>query len=64
MATTGVYLGVGQPQASHAAASGAVRFGVDGAELLFDGAEVGHERVQVHVLALVQRLCGQRDGET
>lgn len=49
------HLGVGQAQASHAA--GAVGLGVDGAELLFDGAEVCHESVQVHVLALIQRLC-------
>ena len=31
-------------------------FAVDGAEFLFDGAEIGHEGVQVHVLALIQRL--------
>ncbi|TNN48014.1 hypothetical protein EYF80_041786 [Liparis tanakae] len=56
------YLGVRQPQASHPAAAAAARLGVDGAQLLFDGAEVGHEGVQVHVLALVQRLCRHGGG--
>lgn len=30
----------------------------DGAELLLDGAQVGHQGVQVDRVALVQRLCG------
>ncbi len=54
-----VYLGVGQPQASHAA--NAVGFGVDGAEFLLDGAEISHESIEIHVLPLIQRLCGHRD---
>lgn len=44
-----VHLCVGQPQAGHAA----VGFTVDGAELLFDGGEISHESIQVHVLSLV-----------
>lgn len=54
-----VYLGVGQPQTSQTAS--AVGFGVDGAELLFDRAEIGHERIEIHILPLVQRLCRHRD---
>lgn len=54
-----VHLGVSQAQSSHAA--GTVRFGVDAAKFLFDGAEVGHERIQVHVLPLVQCLCANAD---
>lgn len=51
-----MYLGVGQPQPSHTAAVG---FGVDGAEFLLNGAEIGHQSVQIHVLPLIQRLCRQ-----
>ncbi|TNN51479.1 hypothetical protein EYF80_038329 [Liparis tanakae] len=36
-----------------------VGFG-DGVELLLDGAQVGHQGVQVHGVALVQRLCRER----
>lgn len=54
-----VYLGVGQPQTSQTAS--AVGFGVDGAELLFDRAEISHERIEIHILPLVQRLCRHRD---
>lgn len=57
-----MYLGVGETQTSHAAAAAAAtRFGVDGAEFLFNGAEVGHEGVEIHVLPLIQRLCRRRD---
>lgn len=44
-----VHLCVGQPQAGHAA----VGFTVDGAELLFNGGEISHESVQVHIFSLV-----------
>lgn len=54
-----MHLGVSQPQASHAAS--AVGFGVNAAELLFNGAEVGHESIQVHILPLVQCLCTNTD---
>lgn len=32
----------------------------NGAELLFDGAQVGHQCIQVHRVALVQRLCREQ----
>lgn len=54
-----VYLGISQPQTGHAAS--AVRFGIDGAEFLFDGAEICHESIEIHVLPLIQRLCGWTD---
>lgn len=54
-----VYLGVSQPQASHVA--NAVGFGVDGAEFLFDGAEISHQSIEIHILSLIQRLCTHRD---
>lgn len=38
------------------AARRGVRFG-NGIELLLDGAQVGHQGIQVHCVALVQRLC-------
>lgn len=50
-----VYLGICQAQPSHAAA--AVGFGVNGAELLFNGAEISHKSIKIHVLPLIQRLC-------
>lgn len=52
-----VYLGISQPQTGHA--TSAVRLGVDGAEFLFDRAEISHESVKIHVLPLIQRLCRQ-----
>lgn len=50
-----VNLGVGQPQPSHAVTA-AARLAVDSAELLFDGAEIGHEGIEVYILALVKCL--------
>lgn len=38
------------------AAGRGVRFG-DGVKLLLDGAQVGHQGIEVHCVALVQRLC-------
>lgn len=52
------YLGIGYAQTGHA--TRAVWFGVDGAEFLFDGAEVGHESIQIHILPLIQGLCRDR----
>lgn len=52
------YLGIGYAQTGHA--TRAVWFGVDSAEFLFDGAEVGHESIKIHILPLIQGLCRDR----
>lgn len=49
------------PLLAFAVAARRVRFG-NGIELLLDGAQVGHQGIQVHCVALVQRLCGKQEG--
>lgn len=57
-----LHLCVSEPQPSQT--TRAVGFSVDCVELLFYGAEICHERIQVYVFPLVQCLCRQTDGKT